>query len=289
MTVTNLQRSIRRTRGLRVGVVLAVALNALILAAEIALGSLLVIVPAACIVALLVSLVAQTRMLATLRRRERELEELSRPRMTPEDYRRLREMEIELGWEPSESPDPPLPETGAKRDAQHREPVAPHPYLPGVCAHPPGVRTYVFTPQGAGPVSAYCGTCGLRVAGQPEQSPRTDELVRQQIIASQGIPPARSVPGGAPMTGPGGRWHPVSELAEHDARAAEHFAALGRLGWLEDERRETEPAATSPEPPADVYDRHFDGAGREWCRDGDGRCWIRPTPDSPWFLTRSGQ
>jgi hypothetical protein len=46
MSVTDVQRNIRRTRGLRVGVVLAVALNALILAAEIALGSLLVIVPA---------------------------------------------------------------------------------------------------------------------------------------------------------------------------------------------------------------------------------------------------
>lgn len=65
------------------------------------------------------------------------------PPMTPEDYRRLREMEIELGWELSEPP-------------------------------PPAV--------------------------------------------------------GAPMTGPGGRWRPVSELAGDDDKAAGHFAALHPAG-----------------------------------------------------------
>lgn len=113
----------------------------------------------------------------------------SHPPMTPEDYRRLREMEIELGWEPSASDEPPLPETSAERDVQR------------------AMRELARAEAG-------------RERAYREAKARHHE-------------PSAPAGEGAPMTGPGGRWHPVSELAERDAQAAEtaeHFAALARVG-----------------------------------------------------------
>lgn len=266
MSVTDVQRSIRQTRRLRVAAFFAAALNALMFAVNVTGNSLLalILVPfsAAAVIACLALIAWQTRMIGTFQRRERELSR--RPRMTPEDYRRLREMEIELGWEPSN----PAPET--------RQGEPPVPQLPAADAFE------AFLSE------QYTRTRASIIAPKPDLGNLQADLDRDMRDLAELEANSAGSPS-APMTGPGGRWHPVSELAGRDARAAEHFAALGRLGWLEDERRETEPAAASPELPADVYDRHFDGAGREWCRDGDGRCWIRPTPDSPWFLTRSGQ
>jgi hypothetical protein len=107
--MTGVERTIRRARTIRAIAAPAAALGALLLAATLIAGSPLVPVlasvlasaQAACIAILQVLIVTQTRQIGTLRRREREL---NRPHMTPEDYRRLREMEIELGWEPSEVP-----------------------------------------------------------------------------------------------------------------------------------------------------------------------------------------
>jgi hypothetical protein len=83
----------------RVIIVLAAVLNALILAANVAWGFLLTTpFSAAGVIACVVVIVMHTHRIGILRAREREL---NRPRMTPEDYRQLREMEIELGWEPS--------------------------------------------------------------------------------------------------------------------------------------------------------------------------------------------
>jgi hypothetical protein len=48
------------------------------------------------------------------------------------------------------------------------------------------------------------------------------------LRAAEGEPPPSPDPG-APMTGPGGRWRPVSELFERDARDAETMRQ-----WLED-------------------------------------------------------
>jgi hypothetical protein len=142
-------------------------------------------------------------MIGTLRRREREL---NRPRMTSEDYRRLREMEIELGWEPSEPPDPPT--TGGRGDG--------------------GVG--LVTDQDGRPETA-------GIFRNADGSHSVDPAIRRGEFPDPRPPYTGPLSGtgslSAPMTGPGGRWHPVSELAEHDARAAEtaeHFAALARVG-----------------------------------------------------------
>jgi hypothetical protein len=115
----DVQRSIRRTRAIRRAAILGAALNAFALAVNLADGSALAFAPAAGIVALLVLVVMQTRLIGDLRTREREL---NRPRMTPEDYRHLREMETELGWEPSEVPES-LAAAGAVA-LEPREPAA---------------------------------------------------------------------------------------------------------------------------------------------------------------------
>jgi hypothetical protein len=200
MTVSDVQHSIRRTRALRVAAFLAAALNALMLAVNVAGGSLLGLILApfsgAAVIALLALIVAQTRMIGTFRRREREL---SRPRMTPEDYRRLREMEIELGWEPSDPPaDAEAPVTASPRQARV---------------------------DGGG---CRCLECRRRqnearmraliIAPKPDLgNPQADRDMRdlRELEANSAGSPS------APMTGPGGRWHPVSELSERDAMAAD--------------------------------------------------------------------
>jgi hypothetical protein len=137
-----------------------------------------------------------------------------RPHMTPEDYRHLRELETELGWEPSEAP-------------------APEAELPAESPH----------------AACDCGECD-------DAAREFDEQLREQVIASQGIPPAMAPAamlalGGAgtlsaPMTGPGGRWRPVSELPEMQ-QATEGIPAgplienmrqeLEAQRWLDEERR----------------------------------------------------
>jgi hypothetical protein len=107
--VTDVQRSIertraiKRTRALRSATVLVAILGAVALAVSLAEGSAaLAGMAAVTIAAILVLIIWQTRLIRSRRR------EVHRPRMTPGDYRRLREMEIELGWEPSK---PPVPGT----------------------------------------------------------------------------------------------------------------------------------------------------------------------------------
>jgi len=89
-------------------------LNALMLAVNAARGSLLALASAAGVIFCVAMIARNTRRVGTLRAREREL---SRPRMTPEDYKRLREMEIELGWEPSE----PACDCGKSQEEHARE------------------------------------------------------------------------------------------------------------------------------------------------------------------------
>jgi hypothetical protein len=235
---TDVQRSIRRMRAIRVAAFFAVALNAFILAANVVWGSLLLAsVSAACVIALLALVVAQTRMLGTLRQREREL---SRPRMTAEDYRRLRELEAELGWELTATP------ADVADYRRLREMEIGLGWEPGDPPEP--ARPSL-------PVACECGKCDGSHEGPAMRWFR--DTRRPDPV--QGEPPAPAA--GAPMTGPGGAWRPVSELFERDARAAEHFAGLDRAGrescidpcpfcaerdarsetmrqWLEDERWE---------------------------------------------------
>jgi len=260
MSVTDVQRDIRRTRALRVAAFLAAALNAVMLAVNTPHGGLvaLILAPfsAAAVIGCVVMIVRQTRLIGRQRRtlgtlaltdslrpglagppanaramsvRENVLRRIARrpyhPPMTPEDYRRLAELETGLGWEPTEPPaELEVPaercECG-KCDGSHKGPAmrwfrdtrrwgpdqawSRHPFVPA-CADCGAPR-----PMDAGPD---CPGCMV-----PKTAPETVS---------------------APMTGPGGRWRPVSELPEHDERAAEHFAALaperpGRCrpaGWV---------------------------------------------------------
>jgi hypothetical protein len=286
--MTGVQRSIRRARTIRVVAVPAAALGAPLLAVTLIAGSPLVPVlapaQAVCIVTLLVLIVAQTRQLGTLRRREREL---SRPRMTPEDYQQLREMELELGWEPSEVPEA-APATPPRMNGRPKPPCrksdlsvsgphGPHGYwsrhyvfwreCPGwepseppltapepspVLALPPavilpvtgmtamadfeaGVARFSATLSGTGSLSAAAGTCTCPPDACAPVGVRTyvpgGMVIRYCSACGKRIPPLEDErPSSAPMTGPGGRWRPVSELPERDARVTEHDAMLAAEG-----------------------------------------------------------
>jgi hypothetical protein len=163
---TGVQRGIKRMRIIRAVIVLTIALNAFIFAVDLAAGSSLAFVPPVMITALLAVIAMQTRLIGTLRRQEREL---NRPHMTVADYRHLREMEIELGWEPSEVP-------------------------ASVAELAPG-----FTPPPA---------LTLPVTGMTTMADFETGIARlSATLSGTGTP-------SAPMTGPGGRWHPVNELPE---------------------------------------------------------------------------
>jgi hypothetical protein len=107
--VTDLQQ--RPIRNLRISraVDLAAAVLLVVVANNLAAYSLGAAFAMAVPVAILLTAVVVRT--STIRRWKAEGRELNRPRMTPEDYQRLREMEIELGWEPSE-PLMPVPEPG---------------------------------------------------------------------------------------------------------------------------------------------------------------------------------
>jgi hypothetical protein len=189
---------------LRVVIVLAAVLNAFMVAANVAIGSLLALLSTATVIGCLVVIVVQTRLIGTMRLRERDL---NRPRMTPEDYRRLREMEIELGWEPSELP------------ASVTAPVAPSCCA---CAEPSLVE--VRAPESAAAAAVYCRDCGRRVRDHGRHPVRRPARI-------QGADSVWSTSG----TGRG--WCPACHQSMLEARgkvpsavAAEHFAQLARVG-----------------------------------------------------------
>jgi hypothetical protein len=184
--------------------VLAAAADILAFAANVALGSLVALAAAVAVIVCLAMVVAQTRLIGTLRQRERELGGPARPRMTPEDWRRLRELEIELGWEPSEPPadiEAPVVASPVRDDSECR------------CLE---CRKRLLLSR----IKARNSAIGDRIA----------EVERKIDQIESGSTAPETAP--APMTGPGGRWHPVSELAERDAETAEHFAALARIGMV---------------------------------------------------------
>jgi hypothetical protein len=430
MNDNDTQRRIKQTRRIRLAAVLAVALNALVLAWNVAVGSVVAIVPAACIVALLVLIVMQTRLIGTMRRtqylnwhaeqrelavraiRENTQRSCLHPDAKPVDLLLTGERvawicpdcnaELPAGWTPQTTG------TGGGGGGEYTAPVRSVALSPleaeaerkryrrtCECRAEDRSIVQVRVPESATALASYCATCGratgtLTATGSVQLSgtaalsgtgtlsaegrqaacdcgkcgeyARHFGYPREQVIASQGIPPAKaperltdgevkdateaavhfaqlakvgleyclsycpicaerldalmrasilvpepdlgdvrgdlkrdlrdlsdldgagSVPT-APMTGPGGRWRPVSELPEvrqaGDETATEGIPA-GPL--IENMRQELEAQreVTSPEPPAGSYDFHFDSAGREWCRDADGLCWIRPVPDGPW-------
>jgi len=135
--VTDLRRSIGQARTIRAAAVYLIALSALILAGDLDGRSPSWPVPAACIVALLVLIVMQTRQIG---RSQALAREAHRPRMTPGDYRRLREMEIELGWKPTELPgaagELPAPGRGVMTGPPEVKAAEHFAALPGDCRHP---------------------------------------------------------------------------------------------------------------------------------------------------------
>jgi hypothetical protein len=245
--VTDVQRHIRRMRACRVVIVLAAALNAFMLAVDITSGSLLALLSATAVVGCLLLLVKQTRLIGTMQRQKREL---SRPRMTAEDYRHLREMETELGWEPSE--------------------------VPATEAGLPAERT---------PPACQCG----KSAG--EHAREWDE----QVIASQGIPPARAATAAISREcgcGPSG-----AACGPCWWRAAEHFAALARVGRehctgfcpicqdFDRNAREAAAGAVQARLPAAIREatvatmepgRPYWTVPWAMLADEDGRLWLRP-------------
>jgi hypothetical protein len=144
-----------------------------------------------------------------------------RPRriMTPDDYKRLRELEAELGWEPSE---PLVPAAGRpSRDAT--APVA-APVPPSYCACAEPSLVEVRAPESAVPPAAYCGRCGRRARDHGR---------------GEGRHPARPrrVDSVWSTSGTGRCTCPACQQSMREARgreaaavAAEHFAQLARVG-----------------------------------------------------------
>jgi hypothetical protein len=197
--VSDLQRQIRQMRVFRAAFAALAVPHTFMFVADVAAGSFAAVSLVFCVL----MIVRNTRRIGTLRAREREL---NRPRMTPEDYRQLREMELELGWEPSEPDMPARPQPRPLSDS-------------GVV-------------QLADPA---------RLCGQPADGDQCREceqrLKRTELTATGPFPDTTALSGtgslSAPMTGPGGHWRPLSELtAENEVRlkATEHFAALARVG-----------------------------------------------------------
>jgi hypothetical protein len=124
--------------------------------------------------------------------------------MTSEDYRHLREMEIELGFEPTDSPG--LPEKPAAIAAEREADRAIHEMALAEARLESDYRAAKAESERAS-----------RLAGQDFASP-----FRRQVIASFGIPPARvrvidTV-------------EPPTDVLSDAADAAVHFAQLARVG-----------------------------------------------------------
>jgi len=168
--------------------VLAV-LSTLTFAANVALGSFAALASVPGIAVCVLMIVRNTRLIGSLRLQEREL---ARPRMTPEDWRQLREMEIELGWEPSEAPaleagqTPPAKVTGGTLTA-FTGPLPDTAALSAPMTGPGGrwrpLSELLAENKAAGFTAAACdcGGCG-------EASREFGRQLREQVIASQGIP-----------------------------------------------------------------------------------------------------
>lgn len=288
--MTDIERSIRRTRKTRVAVVLLAVLNALALAWNVASGSALAFVPAACIAALLVLIVVQTRLIGILQRTRH------------------------LNWRADQL------ELAAKAVRENAQRSCAHANAEPVDLLLTGER-----------VAWVCPDCNAELPAGWSPSVTVPAAVLSlsgagAISARELSVPAAPVGEGAPMTGPGGRWRPLSELPVPGDVAAEHFAALARVGrescvsfcpiCADRGRRETRPHGRSggtgqmtvvhysgtadstvaagggggssasvwqPEPPEGAHDYHLDGAGREWYRDAGDLWWIKPAPDSPWY------
>jgi hypothetical protein len=230
-----------------------------------------------------------------------------RPRrtMTPGDYRQLREMEIELGWEPS-GPACDCGKSAEERAREWDEQIIASQGIPGPALSGAGTLSAkadwddVAYPSEASEHFAalarvgrercigFCPICAER------DRPRGG-TGRVTVVYHSGTANSASPAGSAPGGGGGGgtsesAWHAPGELPQM-GQAGDGDVPEGALEGIpaalliEKMRQELEAQreATSPEPPAGSHDFHFDSAGREWCRDTSMWCWVRPVPDGPWY------
>jgi hypothetical protein len=215
VTDVDIQRQIRRGRISRVLFAVPAAILAYLFVVHVASGAVFLGVVNAVSAALFVaSMVLATTRIRIMRRtlagtgaksppsmpaRERALRRLaSRPRrvMTPDDYKRLRELEAELGWEPGEAPE------GRTSPAQ----------VTGTLTASGDAFSATAALSGTGSLSAKARKSPACHCGKSaeEHAREWDE----QVSASQGIPPARLTDG------------EVKDATE----AAQHFAQLARVG-----------------------------------------------------------
>jgi hypothetical protein len=192
------RRGIKRMRIIRAVAALAVALNAFIFAVDLSTGSPLVLLPPACIVALLVLIVMQTRLIGTMRRAQylnwhAEQRELA--------VRAIRENTQRSCLHPDAKP-VDLLLTGER--------------VAWICPDCNAELPAGWTPQAQVPAESPHAACDC---GKCDDAAREfDEQLREQVIASRGIPPAQ-----APER--------LTDSEVKDAtEAAVHFAQLARVG-----------------------------------------------------------
>jgi hypothetical protein len=342
------RQHIRRMQRFRATFAVLVVLGALVLAGDIAAGSYAALFAAASVIFCVLMIVRNTRLIRTMRLREREL---SRPAGQIEA--RLRELE-EAHPCPHAAAEPVdlfNPSTG-KRDGERVawvcpdcnaelpagwKPAAKAEALPAPvwCRCPDGTRApvQVHVPESATPVASYCAACGRRVrrGGTGQTSTVHYSGTADGMVAAGGggglggvtVHFTETVPGGTGFLSAKARWDDVAYPSE----ASQHFAALARVGRkycasycpvcaerldalmrasvlapktdlgdgradlardmrdlreLDGMRAGLRPFVTSDIAPAGANDFHVDSAGREWCRDGEGLCWLKFAPDGPW-------
>ena len=189
-------------RGLRVVMMLNIAIGTI----DVIVGAAVAFVTAGTVLLLLGVIGFQTHVIRRMEKQAgckgslpvavlRHIARRPRKTMTPEDYQQLREMERELGFEPSDVPVPAPSAAEAEQAARNMQAA---------------LRKYASEPV---PVMAQDpGTC------MREQA----EHLRRQIIFSYGVPPARVINAGERLA--------AEDLLANAAEGAVHFAQLARVG-----------------------------------------------------------
>jgi hypothetical protein len=268
--VTDLQRSVRRTRAYRAGAIVFIALNALTLVLNVIRGSALAFVPAVLIIGLLAMIVTQTRLIRSYAR-TRELDRHTRqPGLTGHAPRDVAEAFAALtaAFEASQARLAAAPAPCAHPDAEPVD-LSTGERVAWVCANP---ECNAELPAGwtpPAPITATAGESGVAaLSGTGSQSAKArkspachcgksaEEHAREwdeQVIASQGIPPARLAgqPSGAECECPAGTGSAEVRATGSASPAARYCLSCGR------------------HRPAVAEQRDYRGV---WSTGGSGRC-----------------
>lgn len=181
------------------------------------------------------------------------------------------------------------PECGAELPAGWTPPAQ----VTGTLTASGGAFSVTAALSGTGSLSAR----GRRVACDCGKS--AEEHAREwdeQVIASQGIPPARMATDAElhfEALARVGRDHctgfcPICAERDHPGGGSGRVTVVYHSGTADGAMTAgggggTSESAWQPEPPEGAYDYHFDSAGREWCRDADDLCWTKPAASGPWY------